>query len=123
MINNDGVAGSALTGGPADALAELGVGVRGEELKGGSQRCQVFMRRGRESHDELVLDAVGLAPGRHDEGVVVGNDDDLVNALGLELVGVVDVRGDVGGRAGGREGAGHGDEDDLLLLELCGGGV
>lgn len=43
------------------------------------------------THDEVISDAVGLAPGGHDIGVVGGNDDDLVDALGLEFVDVVGV--------------------------------
>lgn len=46
-------------------------------------------------------------------------EDDLVDALGLELVLVLDVRGQVGSRAGGGESAGDGDDDDLLVGELC----
>lgn len=71
------------------------------------------------AYDELVVDVVGLAPGGHDPGVVAGNDDDLVDALGLELGNLVDEAGDVVGGAGGGEGAGDGDEDDLFVLELC----
>lgn len=73
--------------------------------------------------DGLVLDAVGLAPAGHDEGVVVGQANDLVDALGLELGELGDVAGDVAGRAGGGEGAGEGEEDDLLVLELLAGVV
>lgn len=73
------------------------------------------------THDEVVGDVVGLAPAGHDVGVVVGEEDDLVNALGLELVLLRDVAGKVGGGAGGSEGAGEGDDDDLLVLELCAG--
>lgn len=74
---------------------------------------------GRKTHDEVVGDVVGLAPAGHDVGVVVGEEDDLVDALGLELVALSDVAGKVGGGAGRSEGAGEGDDDDLLVLELC----
>lgn len=70
------------------------------------------------TYDEVVLDTVGLAPGGHDVGVVVGNDDDLVDTLGLELGSLGDVAGDVRASAGRGEGTGNRDEDDLLVLEL-----
>lgn len=73
------------------------------------------------THNEVILDLVRLAPGAHHEGVVVGDHDDLVDALGLEGVLLLDEGGDVLLGAGGREGAGDGNEDDLLLLELCAG--
>lgn len=76
------------------------------------------MSRGR-TYDGAIGNGVGLAPARHDEGVVVGEEDDLVNALGLELVLVLDVRRQVGSGAGGGEGAGDSDYDDLLVGELC----
>lgn len=70
------------------------------------------------AYNRLVLDAVGLAPGGHDEGVVVGDDDDLVDALSLEVVELGLVARDVVGLAGRGESAGDGDENDLLVLEL-----
>lgn len=70
------------------------------------------------TYDGVVVDGVGLAPAGHDEGVIVGEEDDVVDALGLELVLVLDEGGKVGGRAGGGEGAGNGDDDDLLVGEL-----
>lgn len=77
---------------------------------------------GRETktYDGLVLDPIRLAPGRHDKGVVVGDEDDGVDALGLELVQVGQVGGDVLLLAGRGEGARDGDQDDLFVLELCG---
>lgn len=74
--------------------------------------------RKKKTHDKVVGNLVGLAPGGHDPGVVVGDDDDLVDALGLEGVLVLDEGGDVVGGAGGGEGAGDGDEDDLFVLEV-----
>ena len=72
-----------------------------------------------DTYDRLILDAVGLAPGGHDEGVVVGDDNDLVNALRLEVVELGLVARDVVGLAGRGESAGDGDKNDLLVLELC----
>jgi hypothetical protein len=51
--------------------------------------------------------------------VIGGDEDDLVDALGLELVLVLDVRDDVLLLARGRKCAGDGDNDDLLILGLC----
>lgn len=53
--------------------------------------------------------------------VVGGDDDDVVDALGLELVPVLDVGRDVLLRAGRREGARDADQGDLLVLELFAG--
>lgn len=142
VVDGDGVARGALTNGPANALAELGVGVGGEDLwsavgiasargrlaskpahSAGEGRSSGGEREGNLAHHIVISHAVGLAPRGHDEGVVEGDDDDLVDALLLEGVAVVEVRGQVGGLAGGREGAGDGDEDDFLVLELCVGGT
>ena len=62
---------------------------------------------------------MGLAPGRHDVGVIVGDDDDVVDALGLECGLVLDVSRQVRGLADGREGTGEGDENDLFVTKLC----
>lgn len=72
------------------------------------------------AYDKVIGHGIGLAPGRHDVGVVEGNDDDVVDALCPEPGLVVEVRRQVRGLAGRREGAGDGDEDDLFGLELCG---
>ena len=76
-----------------------------------------------EAYNVIVLDAVGLAPGAHDEGIVVGQDGNNVNTLGTELGELLLVLGDVVGRADGSEGTGEGEEDDLLVGPLLGGVV
>lgn len=101
VVHDNGIASGALAHRPADGLAETVV--VGKD-------------------DEVVPDVVGLGPGGHDKGVVVGDDDDLVHALGLEGLAVVDVRGEVGRLAGGGEGSGDGHEDDLFVPELLYGG-
>jgi len=73
-----------------------------------------------EQHLAVLGAAVDLAPGVHDEGVVGGDDDDEVDALGRELLLVLEVRRHVHGLAAGRESAGHGDQHDLLAGELFG---
>jgi hypothetical protein len=50
--------------------------------------------------------------------VVGGDEDDLVDALGLELVLVLGVRDDVLLLARGSKCAGNSDDDDLLVLGL-----
>jgi len=67
--------------------------------------------------------AVDLAPSVHDERVIGSDDDDLVDALGRELLLVLEVGRDVHGLAAGGESAGDGDEDDLLAGELFAGVV
>lgn len=75
------------------------------------------LRQGEKTHDEVVLGVVGFAPGRHDEGVIGGNHNNLLNTLGLEGLDVLDKAGQVVGLACGCESARDGDEDDLLVLE------
>lgn len=104
VVNDDGEAASSLIEVPADAAGELGILVGHEE-------------------NAVVGDTVGLGPAVHDEGIVEGNNDDLVNALGLDLVDVLGVGRNVGAGAGGGESTGDGDEDDLLVLELLAGVV
>lgn len=70
------------------------------------------------AYNKVILGVVGLAPGRHDKGIVEGNDDDLINTLGLQSLDVVDEAGDVVDRASRRKGTRNGHEDDLLLAEL-----
>lgn len=128
MVDDNGVAAGAGRGGePADALAELELVVRGKDLVfpmlafSVIYLCHVFCSCMRAfTYNVLVVDAVGLAPGRHDKGVVAGNHDNLVDALGLELVNLAREAGDVVDLAGRGEGAGDGDENDLFVLELCG---
>lgn len=72
-----------------------------------------------EAYNLVVDDTVGLGPAGHDEGVVEGNNNDLVNTLGLDLVNVFGVGGDVRAGAGGGESARDGDENHLLVLKLC----
>jgi len=69
----------------------------------------------------VALHSVDLAPCAHDPSVVGGNDDNLVDTLGGELLEVLDVWWDVVGLAAGREGTWNRDKDDLLVLELLGG--
>lgn len=55
--------------------------------------------------------------------VVGGDEDDLVDALGLEVVQLGEVGGHVGDLAGWGEGAGDGDEDYFLGGEFFAGVV
>lgn len=57
------------------------------------------------TYNVITGDTVGLAPGAHDVGIVVGQDGDDINTLGAELGELLDVLGDVVGRANGGEGA------------------
>jgi hypothetical protein len=71
------------------------------------------------TYDRVVTDAIGLGPGGHHPPIIGGNHNDLVNTLRLELLTVLDVRLDVLLLACGRKGTRHGNEDHLLVLELC----
>lgn len=77
------------------------------------------MRGGYFTHDEVVLDLVRLAPCTHHERIIVRNYYDLIDSLGLEGILLLEEGRDVLLGAGGGEGAGDGNEDDLLLLEFC----
>ena len=86
----------------------------------------VVLGERRVAHEEglaVLGAAVDLAPGVHDERVVGGDDDDLVDALGGQLLLVLQVGRDVNGLAAGGEGARDGDEHDLLAGELLAGVV
>jgi hypothetical protein len=81
----------------------------------------VVLGERRVAHEEglaVLGAAVDLAPGVHDEGVVGSDDDNLVDALGSELLLILEVGRDVHGLAAGSESAGDGDEHDLLAGEL-----
>jgi len=86
----------------------------------------VVLGEGRVAHEEhlaVLGAAVDLAPGVHDEGVVGGDDNDEVDALGGELLLVLQVRRDVHGLAAGGEGARDGDQHHLLASKFLGGVV
>src|SRR3546814_19034926 len=68
-------------------------------------------------HRHLAFSLVGLAPRAHDEGVVDRGARDLVDALGPERVGLVQIARQALGRAGRRDGAGHRKQTDLAALE------
>ena len=136
VVNNNGIPPRPLPHGPANGLAELCVGVRHEELSSQSapnnkHPAYIDINRERESestkgvrdkkgkaYNRIVVDAVRLAPRRHDEGVVEGDEDDGIHALGLEFVQVGQVRGDVLFLAGRGEGAGDGDQDYFFVGEF-----
>ena len=81
----------------ADLLGELGIAI------------------GQEQH--LALAARVLLPSRHDERIVHGDAGDRVDALLLEMIGALDEARQVLQMTGGREGAGHGEQNDLLARE------
>ena len=91
----------------ARAHAVLGeIGVQAEGLGEGGVAV------GHHAHDAggLLL----AAPGAHDEGVVHRDAPDLVDALGLEGLGIFDEARHVLGRAGRGEGARQAEDGDLL---------
>ena len=73
-------------------------------------------------HQHVVADALVLAPGLHHEHVVDRDAGDGVDALGLQVGGVLLEAGQVLGRAGGGEGARHGEQGHGLALEQLVGG-
>ena len=76
MIDDHSISSRSLANSPGVFLRESRVGVRDEQ-------------------DIVALDTASLTPGRHDEGVVVGHKSDSVDALGLQLLNVLDEAGKV----------------------------
>lgn len=106
VINDERIPRASLTQSPADLLAE----------------CQLAVA---EEQDLLgaVLDIVRLAPGAHDEGVVVSDASDDVDTLGEEILALFNVSGEMAGGAARGEGAGDREKDDLLIGPFSGGVV
>ena len=74
-----------------------------------------------EEKDLVALDAVDLAPSVHNPGVVARNGSNDINTLVLELLGLCDVGREMVCLASWGEGAGNGEEDDLLVCPLLAG--
>jgi hypothetical protein len=70
------------------------------------------------SYNRIILDAVGFSPSCHNPDIIVGDEDDLIHALGLELFTVLDERSDVGNLACWGESSGNSNQDNLLIFEL-----
>lgn len=122
VVEDDGeTTGAALVVSPANALGELGLGVRQEELD--CESVDETDKKEKKTYNVITGDLVGLAPGAHDIGIVVGKDGNNVDTLGTELGKLLNVLGNVTGRADGGEGTGESEEDDLLVGPLLGGVV
>src|SRR6185437_10694814 len=67
-------------------------------------------------HGDIAA-SVALAPGGHDERVIDRNAGDFVDALVLQLLGLVDVGWQVPRRAGRGERARHREQRNALALE------
>ena len=61
----------------------------------------------------LAVSSLVLAPSFHDEGIVDGDADDLLNPLPFHLLGLGHVAGEVGLTAAGGKGSGHTEYDNL----------
>src|SRR5688572_11448919 len=95
----------------APAHAELG------EIRVGADRPdEIAAAVGEHGHLALGVGAVG--PGVEHEGVVDRGAGDLVDALRLELVDLLDEAGKVPGRAGRREGPRHREQSNLAAAEI-----
>src|SRR3546814_9328620 len=80
-----------------------------------------FSSRRRHTRCALVTGVQTCAlPISHDEGVVDRGAGDLVDALRLQFVGLVDEARQMLGRTGRGEGAGDREERDLAALEIIG---
>ena len=122
VVDDNGVtASAALVESPANALGELGLRVGKEKLQCVNPAYHPHRYKGGETHNVIVLDPVGLTPGAHDVGIVVGQDGNNVDTLLADLGELGKVFGDVVGSADGGEGTGEGEEDDLLVGPLLRG--
>lgn len=72
------------------------------------------------TYNVVSCDLVDLAPSIHDPSIVVGDDSNKVNSLGLKLAEFLDVRGQVVRLATRSEGAGNADNNNLLSLPFLG---
>ena len=90
----------------------------GSERKSCSSQSQstharsIWIRARGSTYDVVTSDLVGLAPGAHDIGVVVGEDGNDVDTLLPQLGKVLDVARNVSGRADGSEGTCRGNPSD-----------
>jgi hypothetical protein len=130
VVNDNSVAAGTGRGHePANAGAKLELIIRSKDLTQFHIHWLVFdlkaekgkrgERRGENTYDKIILDSIGLAPGRHDKGVIARNHNHLVDALGLELVYLAGKGRNVVCLAGRGEGTGDGDEDDFFVFEFC----
>lgn len=60
---------------------------------------------GGQTHDIVILDAIGLTPRAHHPRIIERDHRDNIHALGLDGLEVLDVPGEVAGGAAGSEGA------------------
>lgn len=108
LLDDHGIPGvpvRGLLGVPPNLMRELGLGIAHEQDLVGA------------------LDAVDFGPGAHDPCVVEADHDDLVDALGGDLVELLNVWRDVVGLAARGEGTRNRDEDDFLAGKLLAGVV
>jgi hypothetical protein len=116
IVNDESETARSLPQVPADAARELGIVIGHEELR---ELAVYFKLRIFRTCNSVISNTVGLGPTMHNEGIVDSNYDDLVNALGLDLINVLDVRRNMRATTGGGESTRDGDKDNLLVLELC----
>jgi len=110
VVNDESETARSLPQVPADAARELGIVIGHKEL---CELAVYFKLRIFRTCNSVISNTVGLGPTMHNEGIVDSN------ALGLDLINVLDVRRNVRATTGGGESTRDGDKDDLLVLELC----
>jgi hypothetical protein len=60
---------------------------------------------GGQTHDIVILDAIGLTPRAHHPRIIERDHRDNIHALGLDGLEVLNIAGEVAGGAAGSEGA------------------
>jgi hypothetical protein len=105
VIDNQGVsAGAARSSiGPANALGELGINIRQEELYAIRTRARIHARG--LSYNRVIRDLIGLSPGAHDKRIVEGHDSNDIDSLCFELRAILNVSRQVAHGAGRGESA------------------
>src|SRR4051812_1811511 len=79
--------------------------------RGGGTKAQGYLS----THDIVVLDPIGLAPGAHDKGVIESQDGHEIDLLALDFVQLLNVTWQMTHRAAWGERSGHGEEYDFLI--------
>ena len=78
---------------------------------------------GLNTHNLIVLDAIGLSPSAHHERIIHSNNDNKIHALTLKLIQMLDIPWKMADRAAWCESSWYGEENYLLIRELLAGVV
>lgn len=114
MVNDESISTSPFAHGPANTLGERSIAIAQEELETRNDLYQpncsipifhsIFGRRegrgqdkrvNRKSYDIISGNLIRFSPCAHDECIIIGNDGNDTDALGFDLLQVLDVAGEM----------------------------